>query len=198
MCGLNPFRVSMLASVAAIILGFASSADAAVVPISPLVEDPVTGDEYQLLSNADWTDSEAEAQSLGGYLATIEDQEQQDFVFDVFGGYQGIQRILWIGFYDPTQDANGGTHADNFVWASGAPVTYTNWNAGEPNDTNNAEFWTAMYYPSSSNPGSWNDWDNRTTDPIGIPFYGVVQFVPEPASIGSLLLGAAMIAFRRR
>jgi len=173
-----------------------SPVTAAVTPISPIVEDPITGHEYQLLSNADWTDSEAEAKALGGDLVTIASAEEQNFVFSVFGGYGGSQRILWTGLYDPSQDATG-THATNFVWASGAPITYTNWDAGEPNNAGN-EFYVAMYYPNYHNPGSWNDWSNRTADPIGIPFYGVVEFVPEPASICVLGIGAlTLVRFRR-
>ena len=179
---------------------FCAQAAASVTPISPVVEDPVTGIQYQLLSNANWTDSQAEAKALGGNLVTISSQEQQNFVFDVFGGYGGVQRILWTGLYDPTQDQNGGTHASNFVWVSGAPVTYTNWDVGEPNDTSSAEFWVSMYYPNYHNPGSWNDWSNRTADPIGIPFYGVVQFAPapEPLSVALFAITVPMLLLKRR
>jgi hypothetical protein len=180
-------------------MGAASRVQAAVTPISPVVQDPVTGRKYQLLSQADWMDSEAEAQALSGTLATINNQEEQNFVFDTFGGYGGTQRILWIGLYDPSQDANGGSHASNFVWADGEPVTYTNWDVGEPNDSSGDEFYAAMYYPNYHNPGSWNDWDVRDADPIGIPFFGVAQFVPEPGT-GTLVLMAAgaMLLARRR
>ena len=57
---------------------------AAVMQISPAIQDPTTGIQYQLLSNGNWTDSQAEAQALGGNLVTIANQEQQDFVFTVF------------------------------------------------------------------------------------------------------------------
>jgi hypothetical protein len=170
----------------------------AVVPISPIISDPATGDSYQLLSNADWTDSEAAAVALGGHLATIHSQETQNFIFDVFGGYGGAQHLLWIGLYDPTQQIDSSNPAADYVWVDGSPVTYANWDAGEPNNAGGVEFWAAMYYPNYHNPGSWNDWSNRTVDPIGIPFNGVVEFVPEPpagtlascaaASLGPLLL----------
>jgi len=172
--------ISASVSLASLFVSSISSA-AAVVPISPIIQDPVTGLEYQLLSNAGWTDSEAEAQLLGGNLATISNQEQQKFVFGTFGGYSGKQRILWTGLYDPTQDKNGAPHVSDFVWVSGAPVTYTNWDAGEPNDVGGVEFYVAMYYPNYHNPGSWNDWSNRTADPIGVPFHGVVEFLPGDA-----------------
>lgn len=151
------------------------------MPISPIIEDPATRLEYQLLSNANWTDSQAEARSLGGNLVTIFNPEEQKFVFSTFGGYGSKQRILWTGLYDPTQDKNGAPHVSNFVWVSGAPVTYTNWDAGEPNDAGGVEFYVAMYYPGYHNPGSWNDWSNRTADPIGVPFHGVVEYFPGDA-----------------
>lgn len=165
--------------VVAVTLGLGATA-VAVTPISPVVVDHGSGNSYQLLSNGDWTDSQAEAQRLGGNLATIANQEQQNFVFGEFGAYGGTQRILWIGLYDPSHDQSGGTHASNFRWVSGDPVTYTHWDVGEPNDTGGVEFWAAMYYPNYHNPGSWNDWTNRAADPIGIPFHGVVQFNPLP------------------
>jgi hypothetical protein len=194
----NHVSYSLVTALVSVLALMGKSSHATVVtPISPIFQDPVSGNQYQLLSNADWQDSEAEAQSLGGYLATIANQEQQNFVFDLFGGYDGSQRILWIGLYDPSQDKNGGSHASNFVWASGAPVTYTNWNPGEPNDSGGDEFYVAMYYPNSSNPGSWNDWSTITTDPIGIPLYGVVEYVPEPASFATLAVAGALLLSRR-
>jgi len=199
MCGFFN-RVAFILSFAAIVaLSAKTFAQAGVSTISPQIEDPLTHIIYQLLSNADWNNSELKAESLGGHLATISDQEEQDFVFDVFGGYGGSQRILWIGLHDPSQDSNGKSHAANFVWVSGAPVTYTNWNAGEPNN-NGGEYYAAMYYPNFNNPGSWNDWNNRTTDPIGIPFYGVVQFIPEPGAAGvclACIMGTLMMRPRR-
>ena len=171
---------------------------AAVTTISPVFQDPVTSRQYQLLSNANWTDSQAAAQSLGGNLVTISTQEQQNFVFGLFGGYGGVQRILWTGLYDASQDSGGGTHTSNFHWVSGAPVTYTNWAAGQPDNTGSAEFWVAMYYPNFNNPGSWNDWTNRTSDPIGVPFFGVVEYVPEPTVLSMCCLGSLLLMPRRR
>jgi hypothetical protein len=177
----------------------AQRSSAGVIPISPVISDPSTGHSYQLLSNANWADSEAEAEALGGHLATIGNQEQQNFVLDVFGGYGGQQHLLWIGLYDPTQQINTADPAANYVWVSGAPITYTNWDSGEPNNAFGTEFWVAMYYPNFHNPGGWNDWSNQTLDPIGIPFNGVVEFVPEPASmtIAAVLVCGGWMTCRR-
>ncbi|HEY4308833.1 MAG TPA: lectin-like protein [Pirellulales bacterium] len=174
-------------------------ASAAVLPISPIITDPASGHRFQLLSNATWADSEAEAVALGGHLATIDSQETQDFVLSTFGAYSGFQHILWIGLYDPTQQTNPTDPAANYVWVDGSPITYTNWDPGEPNNAFGTEFWVAMYYPNYHNPGAWNDWSVQKTDPIGIPFYGVVQYVPEPSTL--LLAAVGLIGFaawRRR
>src|SRR5690606_10067700 len=122
------------------------------------------GHRYQLLSAATWDQSQATAVALGGNLATIRNQGEQDFVFDTFGDLDGTQHLLWIGFYNPT-------HAPpnlpgSFTWVDGSPVTYTNWDVNEPNNGFGTEFWVAMYYPNFHNPGSWNDWSNQFFDPI--------------------------------
>ncbi|MGN6366917.1 MAG: lectin-like protein [Phycisphaerae bacterium] len=171
----------------------------AVIPLSGVVTDTTTGIQYQLLTKGNWTDSEAAAEGLGGHLAVIRNQEQQDFVFNTFGGYGGVQRILWIGLYDPSQDLSGGTHLENMKWVDGESLTYSKWNGNEPNNANGNEFYVAMYYPNFRDPGSWNDWSNRTADPIGIGFYGVVEYVPEPATVGLVGAGVVgMLARRRR
>jgi hypothetical protein len=167
---------------------FTRPAHAVLTTISPIINDPATGNRYQLLSNGTWTDSEVRSRALGGDLATITTKEEQDFVFKTFGDYANVQRILWIGLYDPTHDQNGKPHASNFVWASGAPITYTNWDVGEPNSAGGVEFYAALYYPNFHNPGSWNDWSDRTADPIGVPFHGVVEYVPEPSSFGMVFV----------
>jgi hypothetical protein len=160
--------------------------------VGSAVVNPGNGDIYELLSNDNWTNSEAAAQQLGGHLATIRDQADQNFVFNTFGGYGGSQHLLWIGLNDAAVEGQ-------FVWSDGEALAYTNWDPGEPNNANGNEDYVAMYYPNFHNPGSWNDWSNRTADPIGIPFNGVVELVPEPGT-GTVLIGALaeVIALRRR
>ena len=51
----------------------------------------------------------------------------------------------WIGLSDVVSEGT-------FVWSNGQPVTYTNWNAGQPDNSGNEDFvqvWTAS--------GTWND-----------------------------------------
>jgi len=48
---------------------------------------PENGHTYHLLELATWSDSEAEAVALGGHLATINDQAEQDWIWNTFGNY---------------------------------------------------------------------------------------------------------------
>ncbi|HWW01022.1 MAG TPA: C-type lectin domain-containing protein [Candidatus Acidoferrum sp.] len=140
-------------------------------PLSSTLVNPNNNHSYILLSNADWTDSEAEAVSLGGHLATVRSHEEQDWIFNTFGSYGGQQRLLWIGLNDTNQLLD-------FMWVSGEPLIYTNWASGEPNNAGGVERYVAMYYPNFNQPGTWNDWSDLTLDPAGNPFNGVVEIVP--------------------
>jgi hypothetical protein len=77
---------------------------------------------------------------------TINDQAENDFVQFGMLGFDGRDRRAWLGFNDA---ASEGT----FAWTSGEPATFTNWNAGEPNDFGGNEDYAEML---GSN-GRWND-----------------------------------------
>ena len=161
--------------------------------LSPFVTNPANGHQYALLQNANWSDSEAAAVRFGGHLATIRSVAEQNFVFSRFGAYGGQQHLLWIGLTDTGSPLN-------FRWTSGAPVTYTNWDNGEPNNASGNESYVAMYYPNFRNPGAWNDWAQRASDPIGIPFNGVVEIsVPEPSAFAFVAaMGLTGVCLLRR
>src|SRR6185436_14013113 len=89
--------------------------------------NPANGHLYYLLSNGDWTDSEAFAQTLGGHLVTINDAAENAFVVANFSNFGAVQRSIWIGFSDAASEGN-------FVWASGESPAYNNWRPGEPNN----------------------------------------------------------------
>jgi len=79
------------------------------------------------LSENNWTNSENFAQSIGGHLVTINDQNENEWVFNTFSNYGGVGRSLWIGFNDQAVEGT-------FAWASGEGVTYSNWSVGQPNN----------------------------------------------------------------
>jgi hypothetical protein len=158
-------------------LGFAAGVHAR--PASPLMVNPHNHHSYLLLDAATWKDSEAEAVKLGGHLATIRNRAEEDWVFKTFGNYDGRQRLLWIGLSDTEKKFH-------FSWSSGESVSFTDWAPGEPNNVGNGEDFVAVYYPNHDQANKWNDWDDRLTDPIGLPMNGVVEIIPpETANAGT-------------
>ena len=136
-------------------------------------------------SNGTWTGAQANATTLGGYLAAISSAAENTAI-RTFANSQGFTGSVWIGF---TDQAVEGT----FVWVNGEPVVYTNWGGGEPNNLGNEDFTELL------SSGSWND-----LGPTG-GRHGVVEqavtAVPEPAT-GLLIAGGlaalGVVARRRR
>src|SRR6266705_7101353 len=141
-------------------------------PLSPQIINPETHHVYLFLDAATWKASEAEAVKLGGHLATIRNQAEEDWVFKTFGNYGGNQHLLWIGLSDTAKKFH-------FSWSSGESASYTRWAPGEPNNVGNGEDFVAIYYPNHDQANKWNDWNDRITDPIGLPMNGVVEIIPK-------------------
>lgn len=97
------------------------------------------------MSNAPATVNDAiiACQNVGGQLATISSSADNIFIRSAATA-AGIGNYL-IGLNDLNTEGT-------FVWPSGLPVTYTNWNAGEPNNFGTGEDFVEVY-PN----GMWND-----------------------------------------
>ncbi len=135
--------------------------------LSPPIESPINHHRYILLRPGTWKDSEAQAVALGGHLATVRNQAEEDWIFKTFGAYGGLQHLLWIGLSDRDKKFH-------FTWSSGESVSYTAWAKGEPNNAGRGEDFVAIYYPNHDQHNRWNNWDDRTLDPIDLPMCGVV------------------------
>ncbi len=144
---------------------------------------------YHLLSPSTWTDAEAFAVTLHGHLVTINDAAEEDWLWTTFNP-DGTS-LIWIGMHDVV-------HRGTFVWTSGEPVTYTNWQTGEPTsgiyDTPflGPESYAQMGYGSIPYPRFWNDLWNIPTW-AGSPMQGVVEIpseaVPEPSTLVIACMG---------
>jgi hypothetical protein len=174
-------------------------------------EDPATGHLYALTSQpGTWWDTQTEARAQGFDLVTINNQEENDFLTDLFVRYyfgqpdptvpNGVQN-LWIGYW---QDANASSPASGWSWSDGDPSTFANWYPGEPNDYNGPEDAAAMVTrvegSQTANDGKWNDlWSGKTSHNGDL--YGIIENpVPEPTT--ALLVAAGLaglaVAGRRR
>ncbi len=119
-----------------------------VAPIAMLGDftDKTTGVRYVAVAGGSFAASEALAVALGGHLASINDQAEQDFVHSNFGNLGGVDRRIWIGFNDVAVEGA-------FEWTDLSSRKYTNWNAGEPNNSGGVEDYAEML----GSTGKWND-----------------------------------------
>lgn len=109
------------------------------------VVNPANGHTYHLLEQATWAEAQAKAVSLGGNLVTVNDANEQAFVWSTFSP---TASVLWIGYNDADRDGV-------YQWVNGEPVGYTNWFAAEPNSAwDPGELWATMW---SDYQGAWND-----------------------------------------
>ena len=96
-------------------------------------------------SGQSWNDASAACQSLGYHLVSIADDAENTWVDNTADTYSTSK---WhIGFTDQWSEGT-------WVWSDGSPVTYTNWQSGEPNGgTNESCAQVNRFHPSTT----WND-----------------------------------------
>lgn len=174
------------------------------VPVEWTIASGGNGHFYEAFSapaGISWTDANADAILRGGYLATVPSAAENAFVFALvdFGIYwTSIGTFAvgpWLGGFQPPASPEPG---GNWQWLSGEPFTYTNWNPGEPNnsdgDSNALEYFTANYPTRGS---TWNDINKDRTEPISY----VVEYntlpIPEPGTAVLLSFGALFCLQRR-
>lgn len=89
--------------------------------------------------------AQAYAQTFGANLISVQSAAENADLLQALSnqGYAG--QVIWIGFSDALSEGN-------FVWYDGAPITYSNWAPGEPNNSGGNENCTQIY-PD----GTWND-----------------------------------------
>ena len=123
-------------------------------PIPVILAGPITnsanGHAYYLLSPTNWHAAEDIAVSLGGHLATINDADENTWIFDTFASYGGDDYRLWIGYTDETSEGQ-------WRWQNGWRGTYSNWYPGEPNNWDNNEHYAWIWNLGSGGGGTWAD-----------------------------------------
>ncbi len=121
----------------------------------PDVEDETItfeGHEYQFFDFPDvitsWEAAKKYCESLGGHLAIISSQEENDFLYQAM-----TEQHYRNAYFGITDEENEG------VWkcVDGSDPVYTNWHEGEPNQENENEDYGMFYWKYDD--GTWNDGD---------------------------------------
>lgn len=125
-----------------------------------------------------WEEAAEISEQLGGYLAVIEDEDEQRMIEgladDIITLCKSEKENIWLGGY---YDENAGA----WKWVNGAPFTYTNWdswNNGEetfyqPDNYSGDEFYLRfaakdmIYEDWIANAGKWNDTANQADGSSG-------------------------------
>uniref|UniRef100_A0A8C6WHR0 C-type lectin domain-containing protein n=1 Tax=Neogobius melanostomus TaxID=47308 RepID=A0A8C6WHR0_9GOBI len=89
-----------------------------------------------------WAQAQQLCVALGGNLATIHNQQEEQFVKGVAEG-----RDAWIGFSDAQEDGV-------WLWINGEPVTFTGWCDGEPNNLHGPQQCAVINYSAKK---CWDD-----------------------------------------
>ena len=99
-------------------------------------------------------------------MATVDDAQENQWIFETFANYDGQSRHLWIGLSDSNQEGE-------YRWHDGTPFHYRDWGQDQPS-ANDAENYVHIAGTNMGNimPGTWNDLDD---DPQYFPVYGVVE-----------------------
>jgi hypothetical protein len=100
--------------------------------------NPANGTYYAGISapGITWTQARAAAAAtshLGrqGRLVTLNDAQENDFVFNSLGGVNNY----WVGGFQNTSSPSYSEPGGGWEWITGEPFSYTNWLVGEPNNT---------------------------------------------------------------
>ena len=85
-----------------------------------------------------WNEARLVCELMGAHLVKIETEEDR-YLQGKFGS-----KLTWIG-------ATDGDEEGTFRWTDGTPLTYSNWDLGQPDDAIGED--CAQYWVS----GKWND-----------------------------------------
>jgi hypothetical protein len=158
----------------ALISMFLTSTALAGTPVQWLIEDGGNGHWYQAVETGGpvtWTDAFFHAESLGGYLATLTSEAEDQWLFKTLVN----DPLLWnsrsgplIGAYQNLKSPLYSEPDGGWEWVTGEPWNYANWQDGQPDDWSGNEHFAHFKAVGDGPPlDQWNDLPTPTLiDPI--------------------------------
>jgi hypothetical protein len=147
------------------------------------VTNSANGHTYYLLSSSGWIEAEGLAQTMGGHLATVRNQAENDWIIDTFESFSGQHRDLWIGLNDA---ANEGVQ----VWASGEISTWRPFGSQDNTPVGDEDYVHIIRLDVDPN-RIWNDFPEAGARPC----YGVVEVIPQRAPVVSIRVSEVQLCW---
>ena len=120
-------------------------------------------ERYQLIKEAcTWEEAAARCQAMGGHLATVTSQDEEDLLI-AMAEAEGM-KYVWLGGYTSYDDyGNVFGH-----WVTGEDFSYADWCVDEPSrvDKDGTPEWYIMLWNIESL-GGWN-WNDQRNDPASV------------------------------
>ena len=171
----NRKRQSFLALLILLMVGFGpmtmstSAENSTGIEIIETVINPANNNTYHLLSASSWSDAAEAARGLDGFLVTVDNAAENQWLFDTFAATENATRHIWIGLSDYNTEGD-------FRWHDGTPFTYRNWGEGQPVQGSDEDY----VHITGTNLGDIleNSWNDLEDDPQYFPVFGVVEVGP--------------------
>ena len=97
-------------------------------------ENPTTSAKYVLVNKTlTWKEAKAEAESMGGHLATFNSEQEWDAMVAEVGLTNISNDNIWLGATDEVEEGV-------WKWVTGEPVTYNRWDEGQPDGKTNQHY----------------------------------------------------------
>ncbi|KAA3614542.1 MAG: hypothetical protein DWQ01_02220 [Planctomycetota bacterium] len=90
-----------------------------------------SGKLYRLLDQAEWILAGQTAELLGGTLAYVGSEEENDWIRSTFS--ENLAPRIWLGYTDALREGE-------WRWLNGRPTQFTNWVEDQPDDKGGQDF----------------------------------------------------------
>lgn len=111
-----------------------------------------------------WVDAKAHAEKMGGYLAVVTTEGENQFVIDLARS-KNVHQAIWIGLSDEENEGQ-------WKWVNGEPFDFSAWEKGEPNGGRGENYVNMGHV----NPTKWNDASTWARHPFVVEFNSAKDF----------------------